>query len=200
MIPVCISGQMGCGKTYVADILRQWGYPVYNCDQQAKRLMQNSPDLVAALTALIGPQAYLVHPAPQGYTLNKPVIAQYLYATPRNTRAVNQIVHPAVKADLASWLHAHQDASLTFVECALPRQSGISQLTQYTLYVTAPPYIQQQRIRQRDRLSDAEIQARLARQQDEQPHPINTYPINNDGQTPLQPLLKNILQKILQTT
>ena len=39
MIKVGLTGGIGCGKSYVADLLRRRHIPVYDTDKEAKRLM-----------------------------------------------------------------------------------------------------------------------------------------------------------------
>ena len=42
MIKVGLTGGIGCGKSYVADLLRRRHIPVYDTDKEAKRLMMES--------------------------------------------------------------------------------------------------------------------------------------------------------------
>ena len=39
---IAIIGGIGSGKSVVSQILRVMGFPVYDCDAEAKRLMDNS--------------------------------------------------------------------------------------------------------------------------------------------------------------
>lgn len=210
MISVCITGRMGCGKSYVCGILSAWGHPVYNCDREAKRIMLTDPAVRAGIARLVGPEAYK-QPADGPLTLNKPRIAEYLYASRRNTHRLNAIVHPAVCEDAQQWLSRHQDAAFAFIECAIPRQSGIDKIVEHIISITADETIQWKRIRQRDHLSDEEIQARLERQDGtlERTSPHGTPPDNmaghprpnchmilNNGDKPVEPLLLETLAYI----
>jgi hypothetical protein len=40
MIKIGITGGIGAGKSYICNLLRQRGIPVYNCDEEAKRLIR----------------------------------------------------------------------------------------------------------------------------------------------------------------
>ena len=51
-----ITGGIGSGKSYVCNILKQRGIPVYNCDDEAKRLMTESPVIRKKLCELLGTQ------------------------------------------------------------------------------------------------------------------------------------------------
>ena len=39
MISIAITGGIGSGKTFVSNLLQEWGIPIYNADDEAKRLM-----------------------------------------------------------------------------------------------------------------------------------------------------------------
>ena len=104
---------MGCGKTYVSTILKKQGFPVYNCDDRARRLMKEDETIKAAIIELIGENAYT-----ETGELNKPVIAEYLYSDEENRKKINELVHPRVRNDFNMWSN-FQDSDVMFMECAL---------------------------------------------------------------------------------
>ena len=48
MLKIGLTGGIGSGKTTAARIFEIMGIPVYHADREAKRLMQEDPDLKAA--------------------------------------------------------------------------------------------------------------------------------------------------------
>ena len=42
MIKIGITGGIGAGKSYICNLLKQRGIPVYNCDEEAKRLIRET--------------------------------------------------------------------------------------------------------------------------------------------------------------
>ena len=81
MTRIGITGGIGSGKTYVCQLLQQRGIPVYQCDDEAKRLMTESPVIRKQLRKLIGAEAY----TPSG--LNKPATSSPISATPNASTA-----------------------------------------------------------------------------------------------------------------
>ena len=69
-VKIGITGGIGSGKTYICNLLRERGYEVYNCDDEAKRIMLEDEEIISQIKTLIGNDAY----TPDGQ-LNKPVIA-----------------------------------------------------------------------------------------------------------------------------
>ena len=58
MIRLGITGGIGSGKSVVSEILRTKGIPVYNADEEAKRLMVQDENLRSQLMNLLGDDIY----------------------------------------------------------------------------------------------------------------------------------------------
>lgn len=58
MIKLGITGGIGSGKSYVARMLSQKGFAVYDTDSEAKRLMISDTDIRRGLIELLGPEVY----------------------------------------------------------------------------------------------------------------------------------------------
>ena len=58
MIKLGITGGIGSGKSYVARMLSQKGFAVYDTDSEAKRLMLSDADIRRELIELLGPEVY----------------------------------------------------------------------------------------------------------------------------------------------
>lgn len=175
-----LTGGIGAGKSYVAQQLTaQYGIPVYDCDREAKRLMVTSPVIRQQLTALLGTEVYL----PDGQ-LNKRLIADYLFANEEHQRAVNAIVHPAVKADFRQWATEQEQAGAPAVgiESAILVEAGFTDLADKVIVVEAPLALRLQRVMKRDGATEEEVRARMARQiSDEERRQAADFIIVNDG-------------------
>jgi len=153
-----ITGGIGSGKTYICQQLKAAGFPVYDCDTEAKRLMQESPEIRAQLTQLIGPEAY----TPQG-ELGKAAIASYLFDSQANAEKVNRIVHPVVRRDFQAWCQL-QTAAHCFMESAILFESGFDTTVDRSVLVYADTPTRLQRAMQRDQATEQQIEARMAQQ------------------------------------
>ncbi len=138
---IAITGGIGSGKSYVANLLRERGVEVYDCDSAAKRLMRESAELRQQLTEAIGTDAYL----PDG-SLNKAAVSRFLLSSDENTKVINGIVHPAVAEDF-------RQSGIQWMECAILFESGFDSLVDKIVCVTAPLELRIQRIMQRDDIS-----------------------------------------------
>ena len=96
-IKIGITGGIGSGKSMVSRLLEVLGVPVYISDLETKRLMASDSLIREDLSALLGAEVYA------GGTLNKPLLASYLFGSPEHAKEINCIVHPRVKEDFRRW-------------------------------------------------------------------------------------------------
>ena len=81
MIKIAITGGIGIGKSYISHLLETMDVPVYNADNEAKRLMVSDEEIRRELIALLGKEVYDKEGA-----LNKPLLASYLFSAPEHVR------------------------------------------------------------------------------------------------------------------
>ena len=180
-----ITGGIGSGKSYVCKLLADHGITVYDCDAAAKRLMRQDPKLREALTQLIGPATYDT----QGQ-LNKAEVARYLLQSAEHAHAIDAIVHPAVFRDF-------EESGLEWMESAILFESGIHQLVDYVVVVTAPEELRIERVMKRDHIDRAKALEWIGRQwPQDQVRSRSNFEIINDGMQPLAPQIDALLAAI----
>lgn len=173
-----ITGGIGSGKTTACRIFAALGIPVYYADDRAKWLMQNDPKLVAALKDAFGENTY----DEQGL-LNRPYLAEIVFNNKEQLSILNGLVHPAVREDGIQWDEQHQATPYTLREAALLYESGIDQLLDQVITVTAPEDLRIQRVIGRDGLSAEQVKARIDKQwPEEKKVDLADFVIHNDGQ------------------
>ena len=171
-----ITGGIGSGKTYICNILSAKGLPVYNCDNEAKRLMREDERVRNELIATIGSQAYTADGE-----LNKPAIAAFLFANAENAKRINAIVHPAVLADFGKWCKI-QTADICLMESAILFESGFNKAVDHTVLIHAPEDVRIQRAIQRDNSSEEQVRRRMAQQiSDAEACSMADYIFDNNG-------------------
>lgn len=197
MIKVGITGGIGSGKSYVCHLLHSMGYPIYICDEEAKRLMNESHIIREKLTKLIGDDAYLFGEEGEKATLNKPVVARFLFANAHNAQQINSIVHPVVKKDFAEWAD-RQYSDIVFQESAILFESGFDATVDKTVEVYAPHDIRLARAMYRDNASKEQIESRMAMQMnEEEKRKLADFCIINDGEEDLLHQIDELIQSLL---
>ncbi|WP_341901737.1 dephospho-CoA kinase [Fluviicola taffensis] len=185
-----ITGGIGSGKSIVSKILQLMGYPVYSSDQRAKDLMTEDQSIVAGLKNLFGEEAYT------NSTLNRPYIANRIFQDDSKRIAMNNLVHPAVRADFQNWIK-NQKSPIVFQESALLFETGNYKTFDGIILVTAPEKVRMQRVKERDQLTDEQVQSRFnAQLSEEEKMKLTDYIISNDGNQLLVPQILDLLRKI----
>ena len=180
-----IAGGIGSGKSVVARLLRVMGYATYDCDARAKWLMNHDPALRQAIVTLLGTEAY----GSDG-TLNRAYMAERIFGNEAIRTALNALVHPAVKADIARWIQ-QAGAARCFVETALLHESGLNELAHSVWCVDAPTQVRVARVMARSALTEAQVRQRIAAQQ----LPATGIRIVNDGTRPIMTQVLHLLRK-----
>ena len=191
MIKIAITGGIGSGKSHVAKLLN---IPVYNADDEAKRLMQTDEGIRADLLLLLGDKAYCADG-----TLNKPFLAAYLFASPPHAARINEIVHPRVRQDFNRWVAEQERAGEEMVglELAILFEAQFEDTVDAVVMVYAPPALRMKRAMQRDRATEEQIRERMDRQMsDEEKCRRADYVIRNDDSEPLPSQLKKMIDEL----
>ena len=191
MTSIAITGGIGSGKSYVSALLQAAGIPVYNTDNEAKRLMLSDEGIRQDLISLLGEGAYT------DGALNKPMLASYLFAGPENAARINAIVHPRVKADFRRWMEEHEGQEIVGLECAILFEAGFADTVDAVVTVYAPEALRVERAMKRDGATEAQIRARIAAQMDdEEKCRLSDYIIHNDGSIPLENQLSALVAQL----
>ena len=191
MTSIAITGGIGSGKSYVSALLQAAGIPVYNTDNEAKRLMLSDEGIRQDLIALLGEGVYT------DGALNKPMLASYLFAGPENAARINAIVHPRVKADFRRWMEEQEGQEIVGLECAILFEAGFEDAVDAVLTVYAPESLRVERAMKRDGATEAQIRARIAAQMDdEEKCRLSDYIIYNDGSISLENQLSALVAQL----
>ena len=191
MTSIAITGGIGSGKSYVSALLQAAGIPVYNTDNEAKRLMLSDEGIRQDLIALLGEGVYT------DGALNKPMLASYLFAGPENAARINAIVHPRVKADFRRWMEEQEGQEIVGLECAILFEAGFEDAVDAVVTVYAPEALRVERAMKRDGATEAQIRARIAAQMDEEEKcRLSDYIIYNDGSISLENQLSALVAQL----
>ncbi len=173
---IALTGGIGSGKTFVASIFRLMGIPVYDSDENAKRLMIQNKKVVKSIKKEFGEKAYLS----EGM-LNKSFIAENIFNHKDKLQAMNSIVHPAVRNDYERWASEQKGSPYLINEAALFIENGTYKNFDALIGVLAPMPLRIKRIVERDHLSSIEIIARINNQSTDQAKlEVSDFIIYND--------------------
>lgn len=159
-----ITGGIGSGKSVVSRILRLKGLPVYDCDLEARRLMEGNGVLREGIRLVAGREAYR-----EDGSLDRALLGQKLFTDPVIRGEINRLVHSAVRNHLAAWSEGCRKSSMEaiFVESAIIVSSGLAEMCDQIWNVTAPEKIRIKRVMLRNGITLQQARDRIESQQEE---------------------------------
>ncbi len=153
-----LTGSIGMGKSATAAMFAARGVPVHDADAAVHRLY--GPGGAAA--AAIG-QAFPGTLAPDG-SVDRGALRAAVLDDPGRLAALERIVHPLVGEVAQAFLARHAAAPLVLLDIPLLYETGGAGRCDAVLVVTAPPAVQRARVLARPGMSEAALDAILAKQ------------------------------------
>lgn len=179
---IAVTGGIGAGKSVVCRVLRALGYPVFDCDSEAKSLMDSDKAIKDRLAREISADVILADGS-----IDRRRLARIVFADAARLDILNSIVHGAVRERIAAWASA-QSSKTVFVETAILFQSGLNRMVDEEWRVEAPLDMRVERVMARNSMSRSEVEARIAAQNFEvapgEPEP-RLVVLNNDERSSL---------------
>ncbi len=186
-----ITGGIGAGKSTVSKIIESMGFPVFNSDNEAKKIINFHPEVKSELSALFGNSLY-------GDTgIDRKKLAEFVFNDPSLREKVNQIVHPRVRAAFDDFARA-SSSELVFNEAAILFETGAYKQFEATVLITCPLELRMERLIARDNSSREEIEARMnAQWADDKKEKLASYTIANDEKKPLINQIEKVISDLL---
>lgn len=192
---IAITGGIGSGKSAVCRCLATWGFPVYDCDSNAKRIMDNDREIHREIAREISPEAIIDN------RIDRPRLAEIVFTDPSRLAALNRIVHSRVIADIRDWRASQSALSpICFVETAILLESNLHLEVDQVWLVEAEEEIRVQRASLRDNRPTDAIRQRIANQRSVTPAdlPCPLHIIDNNGVSPVIPRLLHLLSACME--
>jgi len=153
MVQIAVTGNMGCGKTTICQMMENEGIPVYYSDSRAKQLMNQNESLMRSIKNRFGEESY------HDGLLNRKWIASIVFDDATALNDLNNLVHPVVQKDYLNWV-SQQAKDIVAYESAILIEHGNQGNFDVVILVQCPENIRFERIQKRDGLTLAEVQAR----------------------------------------
>lgn len=192
MLKVGLTGGIGSGKSTVAAIFKLLGIPVFDADQEAKRLMNDDPALKQKVIDLFGNAAY------KNGALDRKYIADIVFNDAEKLEQLNTTVHPVTISATLKWM-TQQTSAYTIKEAALLFESSAATSLDYIIGVSAPEPLRIQRAMKRDGINKEAVSARIQKQMAEATKMgLCDFIIVNDEHELLIPQVINLHNKLMK--
>ena len=188
---VVLTGGIGTGKSTALGFLKELGAYIIDADETARGITRKGKPAYAEIVKAFGVEILL----PDG-VLNRRALGELVFNDRDSLDILNKITHKYIKEEIAAEINSAPDG-ITVIEAALLSEGGLGELCDYVICVLADKAVRLARITERDGLSEAQAESRIAAQRDDEFYIKNSdYSIINNGSTAE---LYSALQKILDT-
>jgi dephospho-CoA kinase len=154
-----LTGGIGMGKSFAARVFRRAHVPVFDADATVHRLQATGG---RAIPAIAGRFPGVV----QNGVLDRAALRRIVLADKTELRALEQILHPLVRAAQRRFIARARAAGKRMVVLDVPLllETGGDRQVDHVVVVSAPAAVQRARVRARRRMSDSDISAMIALQ------------------------------------
>ena len=151
-----LTGSIGMGKSATTDIFRRLGVPVHDADAAVHRLYggRAAPLIEKAFPRTVA-----------GGVVNRARLGATVLSDPARLRELEAIVHPLVRGEEESFLERVSSLSpIAVLDIPLLFETGGETRCDAVLVVTAPAWVQRQRVLARPGMTEEKFNAILAKQ------------------------------------
>lgn len=193
MLKIGVTGSIGSGKSVVCEIFKILGVPVYNADEEARKLIQSDPGIINKFTGRFGQDIYL-----KG-GLDRKKLSGIIFNNKDELNFVNETVHPRVFAHFDEWLELNKGQKYIIKEAALLFESGSYKDIDKIILITAPETERINRVVERDKTTVDAVKKIISTQMSEEEKTRRAdFVINNDGKSLIIPQVLKLHEKFLQ--
>ncbi len=157
---VGITGSIGMGKSTLSRMVRQMRIPLHDADATVHRLMAPGGRAVAAIAAAF--------PGVQNRdgSIDRPTLGGQVFGNTPALRCLEAILHPLVRADKAAFILRARRRRVPMVMLDVPLlfETGGDADCDAVLVVSAPAFLQKQRVMARPGMTEATFRQILGRQ------------------------------------
>jgi dephospho-CoA kinase len=154
-----ITGTIGSGKSQVGKCLEEMGVPVIDTDKVVHYLLSADTATRQAVVSRFGAEIQL----PDG-AVNRSVLGALVFTDEAARKDLEAIVHPAVRKECRRQLDALKDAAIAAVLVPLLFEAGMANQYDEIWTVVTDDSVLRNRLKQRDKMTDAEVERRLSAQ------------------------------------
>ena len=153
MLIIGLTGGIGSGKSAVCKIFVELGVPVIDADVIARQVVEPGQPALEQVRNALGND--IITPAGQ---LDRAKLRTIIFNNPAKRKQLEAILHPAIQTEMLRQANAVNHPYCIF---AIPLlfEANQTDMVDRILVIDAPDELRRQRIKARDQINDAEIDA-----------------------------------------
>ena len=139
MIRIGILGDIGSGKSYVAN---NFGYPVFNADQEVSKLYKKNKKIFTKLNRRLPKYIY-------SFPINKSQITKAILSNRTNLKKIITIVHDEIRKKMKLFIKKNKNKQIIILDIPLLLENKINKKSDILIFVDSKKKDIEKRLRKR---------------------------------------------------
>ena len=127
MIKIGIVGDIGSGKSYVA---RQFGFPVFNADNEVKKIYKKNKKCFKKLKRTFPKYIF-------SFPIKKKELSNVVFENKNNVKKINKIIHPEVRLKMKKFLKKYKNKKIVVLDIPLLLENKLNGKKYVLIFVDA---------------------------------------------------------------
>ena len=125
MIRIGILGDIGSGKSYIA---KNFGYPVFNADEEVVKLYKRNKRIFLKLKKVLPKFIY-------SFPVNKKEIINAIFENKINLKKISKIIHSEIRKEMNKFLKKHVNKKIVILDIPLLLENKINKKGDMLVFV-----------------------------------------------------------------
>ncbi|PIC65264.1 dephospho-CoA kinase [Sporosarcina sp. P13] len=158
-----LTGSIASGKSTVATMLREKGYPIVDADVIARQVVEPGSPLLFEIKEVFGDSVI-----EENGSLHRENLGAIIFNDETKRRQLNELMHPVIRIQMVSQKEQYleQEYQTVIMDIPLLFESKLHSYVDKILVVSVTKEVQKQRLIARNELTEQEADARIASQLD----------------------------------
>ncbi len=157
MIVLGLTGSIGMGKSTVAAMFRELGVPVFDADATVRALQGPGGKALPAIEAMFPGTTH-------AGGLHREKLGAHVFGNSQALAKLERLIHPLVGIEQRDFLRRHRRHAIVVLDIPLLFEGQSWRLVDLTVVVSAPARVQRARVLRRPGMTEAKLDAILAKQ------------------------------------
>jgi dephospho-CoA kinase len=159
MIILGVTGSIGMGKSTAAGMLAQMNIPIHDSDAEVHRLLSNDEQARLALAAQFPFYRYFGIYGKKDKRgirgFNRKKLGKLVFENPKERQKLERILHPLVRKSQDEFIRIQRNMGADIVALDIPLlfETGAEERVDFTITVSAPAFVQQNRVMSRPNMN-----------------------------------------------